>query len=135
MKRLIVFALIFTLVGETAVAFAAGPLEESARRAAQGLAQVQGQSSNKARLLWTGAALAGAGVALVALSFTALHKSECTNILSRGVVVGKECLDADNVAVGLAGLVLMGVGGTVTVIGVLKEIDIRPNSVAYRVRF
>ena len=135
MKRLVVFALLSTLVGETPVALAAGPLEESARRAAQQLAQAQGQSSNKARLLWTGAALAGAGVALVTLSFTALHKSECTNILSRGVVIGKECLDADNVAVGLAGLVLMGVGGAVAVMGILKEVDIRPNSVAYRVRF
>ena len=134
MKRLVVFALIFTVVGET-VAYAAGPLGESARRAARQLAQTQGQRSNKARLLWTGAALAGAGVALTTLSFTALHTSDCTNILSRGVVVGKECLDADNVAVGLAGLVLMGVGGAVAVIGVLKEIDIRPTSVAYRVRF
>lgn len=77
----------------------------------------------------------GAGVALIALSFTALHKSECTDILSRGLVIGKECLDEDNIAAGLAGLVLLGVGGTVTVIGVLKQIDIRPNSVAYRVRF
>lgn len=61
MKRLVVFALIFSL-GHASVAFAAGPLVESARRADQQLAQTQGQPSNKRtkqqlQLLGVGAAV------------------------------------------------------------------------------
>ena len=135
MKRLVVFALISTFVGGSPVVFAAGPLEESAKRAAQRVAQAQGQPSNKTRLLWTGAALTGAGVTLITLSFTALKKSECTDILSRGVVIGKECLEETNAAVATTGLVLVAIGVPVTVVSILRDIDIRPKSVAYRLRF
>jgi len=67
MRGLVVFALIFTFLSEASVALAAGPLEESSRRAAQQLAQAQGQPSNKKAFLWTGGALLGAGVALITL--------------------------------------------------------------------
>ena len=48
MQRLIVVALIL-LLSHTSVAFAAGPLLESAKRAAQQLGQTQGESPNAAQ--------------------------------------------------------------------------------------
>jgi hypothetical protein len=48
MRRVIVFALTFTLLGQTSVPLAAGPLLESAQRAAQELAQSQSEPPNAA---------------------------------------------------------------------------------------
>jgi hypothetical protein len=134
MKRLLVFALVCSL-GRVSVASAEGPLLESGKHAAQQLVQTQKQPSRGNTLLWTGAALLGGGVALMILSKTALHKEECTDILSRGVVIGEECVTEDNVVAGLAGLGVAIVGTTVMVVGVRSSIQMGPNWVAYRIRF
>lgn len=119
MKRLAVFALSLTLVSHSAV-LAAGPVEESGKRAARQLAQAQGQSSNKKKLLWTGGALIGAGVALI----TFLEKSD------RGDPQGELPLV-------FLGLGMTGAGAAMMIVGAFKStsIQIRPNGVAYRVRF
>jgi hypothetical protein len=58
-----------TVMGSPSVALAAGPLEGSARRAAQQLAQAQSQpsGSRKKPLLWTGAVLLGVGIGAIAV--------------------------------------------------------------------
>lgn len=136
MKRLLVFALVFSL-GHTSLASAEGPLVESAKRAAQQVAQTPGQASNNNRntLLWTGAALAGGGVALMILSKTALHNEECTDILSRGVVIGQECVEEDNIGAGVAGLGMAIVGAILMIVDARNTIQFGPNAFAYRVRF
>lgn len=135
MKRILLFALVFSL-GQASFASAEGPLLESAKRVAQQLAQTQGQPSNtKKTFLWTGGALLGGGVALMVLAKTALHKEECTDIISRGVVIGQECVEGDNIVAGVAGLGIGIVGTTLMIVGARSSIQVGPNWVAYRARF
>ena len=135
MTRLIPLVLVGVFVYSPAT-WAAGPLEESARRAVEQLAGTQQapqpEGSRKKVLLWGGLAATGAGVALMVL---AKGDEQCEDILSRGEVIGTECVKEDNIGAGVAGLGLAVVGVTFTVMGARQQLAMGPRSVAYRIGF
>ena len=133
MRRLTVFGLILSL-SYTSAAFAAGPLEEGGKRAAQQLAQTSAPPSNKKTFLWSGAALTGAGIALITLANTSLKKKECVG-LSSGLFDVTECFEGTNNAAAWAGLGTAGLGAALMIVGVSKNIQIGPDRVTYRVAF
>lgn len=133
MRRLVVFALIFSL-SQTSAVFAAGPLEEAGKRAVEQLAQTSAQPSNKKTYLWGGGVLAGAGVALITLANTSLKKEECVDFRS-GFFDLTECVETTNNAAAWAGLGMAGLGTTLMIVGASKNIEIGPNRLAYRVSF
>jgi hypothetical protein len=133
MGRVMTFVLILSL-GQSAAVFAAGPLEVSAARAARRLAQANGQTSNHSgrnALLWTGAAVAGAGVALMLIG-----KERCET-LSVGNVSGSIVQCTQSTGLTWLGLGVAGVGGSLMIVGANKsaQIRIQPTSVAYQLRF
>ena len=89
MRRLVVFGLVFSF--SQSLIFAAGPLEESARSAAQQLAQNAGpvsNHSNKGQYLWSGAAVAGTGAVLMILGRNKCETQAFQNVpVAPGVVV------------------------------------------------
>lgn len=127
MRRLLVFVLIFAL-GHTSAAFAAGPLEESARRAAEQLAQSAAQPFNRNTLLWAGASIVGAGLAVIALAAFGPHQTENPEATGRRH-------HERNEGWMWAGVGVAGLGATVMIIGASNSIQIGPNSLAYRARF
>jgi hypothetical protein len=135
MKRLVVFMLVLSFgLGQTPAAFAAGPLEEGVKRAAQQLAQTTQTPSNKKTFLWSGAALTGAGIALITLANTSLKKEECVTG-SSGIFDFTECIEETNNAAAWAGLGTAGLGAALMIVGVSKNIQIGPDRVTYRVAF
>lgn len=133
MRRLVVFALIFSL-SHASAALAAGPLEEAGKRAAQQLAQTSGQPSNKKTLMWSGAALTGAGIALITLANTSLKKEECV-VGTSGIFDFVECVQETNNAAAWAGLGTAGLGAALMIVGISKNIQVGPNRITYRVTF
>ncbi len=127
MRRLLVVVVILSL-GQGAAA-AAGPLEVSTARAAALLGQGSGSASSrsgKRPLLWTGAALSGAGVALMLVG-----KSSCENL--GGSI--RRCTESPGLK--WLGLGVAGLGGSLLVVGAKKstQILVGPSSVTYRRRF
>ena len=128
--------------GVTSSTLAAGPFEESARRAAEEVGkevahelahQTTTQASSNGRALtWGGVALMGAGVALIVVSNTSAKKEECIEI-----PFGTECVEETNSALALAGLATAGLGAVLTVVGIRKNVELRvgANSARLSVRF
>ena len=129
MKRLIVVVSVIALCPN--VLFAAGPLEEAARRAA--LSQtgrptptVSAPSSSKRPLLWSGVALAGAGTGLM---FWGMKR--CENL--GGTI--RRCTESQSLK--WLGVGTAAAGGALLGISLSKNSEIRiiPSSVSYRLRF
>lgn len=141
MRKALAVAVILSF-GVTSPAFAAGPLEASAKRVAQRFAQqtsTQGVSSGRG-LTWAGVALIGSGVALIALANTAAKKEECVETRVEtpvSLTVGIECIEETNNALAWGGLAAAGLGATLTVIGIRKnvQIGIGASSAAVSVKF
>ena len=132
MKRVMVFALVWSL--SRSLAFAAGPVDESAKRASRDLAQSAGSPSTASSgkpWLWSGVALAGGGVALMMIG-----RESCKTV-SVGNISGSIVTCTESTSLKWMGLGVAAAGGALIAVGASKHSQflVLPNAVAYRMRF
>lgn len=136
MKKTIALMVVASFVTASS-GFAAGPIEISAKREASRLAQQSsGTPGSKGRAMtWTGVGLIGGGIALIAVANGPAKHSECKNILSGTSVIGKECEEGTNMALGLTGLGVAVLGTVLTIAGIHKDVTVGARSIALRLKF
>lgn len=136
MRKIVALMVVVSFVTASS-SFAAGPIEESGKRAASELARqsTASNASNGRTMLWSGLGLIAGGVGLMAIATGPAKKSECKDILSGSRVIGRECEESSNAALGWSGLGLALFGTTLTIASFVNDVQIRRNSIALSLKF
>lgn len=121
MPQLSVLVLIGSLLCGVPCA-SAGPLADSAKRAAHQAAQSQPKRASRKTLLWAGGATMAAGAALVVVSGNRCQGPDCPDPQGE---LGKVFL----------GLGLGAVGAAMMITGAFRQIQFGPGTVGYQIRF